>query len=291
MIPESEQPRLEQSARCFLCWRSGWQSRPRIATARCSPIDVTNLQRDDPTEQAFAGEVPRRLAVEERRNGEQCDPAKFPLRCAPVVASRVRPGAAGLGDPPDCDCSSRLSPRGLHEDKLVPSAARRTVHALHRVNWQLHAQPRRTARAIPTSPPNEFRLPPAPPPSPGTTATPTAARLRSLDTACHGRARARRRARDAVRHRTPAGGRPRSGPAAATARNPFASALVAGHLLELYRFAEGLPFVKRATERDVGDFEAWTQLGRALANTGDEGRRAQRRGRAARGRGPAGRVA
>ncbi|MBK7877295.1 MAG: tetratricopeptide repeat protein [Planctomycetes bacterium] len=42
------------------------------------------------------------------------------------------------------------------------------------------------------------------------------------------------------------------------------------HLLELYRFAEGLPFVRAATERDPGDWEAWTQLGRALANTGDE---------------------
>lgn len=45
---------------------------------------------------------------------------------------------------------------------------------------------------------------------------------------------------------------------------------VGRHLLELYRFAEGLPFVKAATERDPTDWEAWTQLGRALANTGDE---------------------
>ena len=45
---------------------------------------------------------------------------------------------------------------------------------------------------------------------------------------------------------------------------------VGKHLLELYRFAEGLPFVRAATERDPGDYEAWTQLGRALANTGDE---------------------
>jgi tetratricopeptide (TPR) repeat protein len=45
---------------------------------------------------------------------------------------------------------------------------------------------------------------------------------------------------------------------------------VGRHLLELYRFAEGLPFVKRASERDSSDFEALTQLGRALANTGDE---------------------
>jgi tetratricopeptide (TPR) repeat protein len=45
---------------------------------------------------------------------------------------------------------------------------------------------------------------------------------------------------------------------------------VGRHLLELYRFAEGLPFVKRASERDPSDYEALTQLGRALANTGDE---------------------
>ncbi|MFN0244809.1 MAG: tetratricopeptide repeat protein [Planctomycetota bacterium] len=45
---------------------------------------------------------------------------------------------------------------------------------------------------------------------------------------------------------------------------------VGRHLLELYRFAEGLPFVRRAVERDASDWEAWTQLGRALANTGDE---------------------
>ncbi len=45
---------------------------------------------------------------------------------------------------------------------------------------------------------------------------------------------------------------------------------VGRHLLELYRFAEGLPFVKRASERDPSDHEALTQLGRALANTGDE---------------------
>jgi len=42
------------------------------------------------------------------------------------------------------------------------------------------------------------------------------------------------------------------------------------HLLELYRFAEGRPFLQRAVERDPNDWEALTQLGRALANTGDE---------------------
>ena len=45
---------------------------------------------------------------------------------------------------------------------------------------------------------------------------------------------------------------------------------VGRHLLELYRFAEGLPFLQRATERDAEDHRAWTELGRALANTGDE---------------------
>jgi tetratricopeptide (TPR) repeat protein len=41
-------------------------------------------------------------------------------------------------------------------------------------------------------------------------------------------------------------------------------------LCELYRFAEGVPFLKRSVERDPLDHEAWTQLGRALANTGQE---------------------
>jgi len=45
---------------------------------------------------------------------------------------------------------------------------------------------------------------------------------------------------------------------------------VGRHLLELYRFAEGLPYLRRAVERDPRDWEALTQLGRALANTGDE---------------------
>lgn len=45
---------------------------------------------------------------------------------------------------------------------------------------------------------------------------------------------------------------------------------VGRHLLELYRFAEGLPFLERAAKRDPLDWEALTQLGRALANTGDE---------------------
>lgn len=42
------------------------------------------------------------------------------------------------------------------------------------------------------------------------------------------------------------------------------------HLVELYRFAEGLPFLERAVSRDTSDYEAWTLLGRARANTGDE---------------------
>lgn len=45
---------------------------------------------------------------------------------------------------------------------------------------------------------------------------------------------------------------------------------VGRHLVELYRFAEGVPFLQRAVERDSSDYEAWTQLGRALSNSGDE---------------------
>lgn len=45
---------------------------------------------------------------------------------------------------------------------------------------------------------------------------------------------------------------------------------VGWHLLELYRFAEAVPFCERATERDPRDWMAWIQLGRARANTGDE---------------------
>ena len=45
---------------------------------------------------------------------------------------------------------------------------------------------------------------------------------------------------------------------------------VGRHLIELYRFAEGAPFLRRAVERDSSDYEAWTQLGRALSNSGDE---------------------
>jgi len=42
------------------------------------------------------------------------------------------------------------------------------------------------------------------------------------------------------------------------------------HLLELYRFAEGLPFLERAVKRDPLDWRAWALLGRAQANSGDE---------------------
>ncbi len=41
-------------------------------------------------------------------------------------------------------------------------------------------------------------------------------------------------------------------------------------LCELYRFAESLDFLERAVKRDPADYEAWSQLGRARANTGDE---------------------
>lgn len=45
---------------------------------------------------------------------------------------------------------------------------------------------------------------------------------------------------------------------------------VGRHLVELYRFAEGLPYLREAVEVDADDYRAWTQLARALANTGDE---------------------
>jgi predicted Zn-dependent protease len=48
--------------------------------------------------------------------------------------------------------------------------------------------------------------------------------------------------------------------------------VVGWHLLELYRFAEALGFCEQATSRDPRDWMAWIQLGRALANTGDEAR-------------------
>ncbi|MFT4537886.1 MAG: tetratricopeptide (TPR) repeat protein [Planctomycetota bacterium] len=42
------------------------------------------------------------------------------------------------------------------------------------------------------------------------------------------------------------------------------------HLIELYRFSEAVPFLKAAVERDPTDHQAWTRLGGALANAGDE---------------------
>ena len=45
---------------------------------------------------------------------------------------------------------------------------------------------------------------------------------------------------------------------------------VGRHLLELYRFAEAVEFLQRAVGRDRADWEAWTLLGKALANTGQE---------------------
>jgi tetratricopeptide (TPR) repeat protein len=46
--------------------------------------------------------------------------------------------------------------------------------------------------------------------------------------------------------------------------------IVGRHLLELYRFAEARPFLEQAVARDERSPEAWTQLGRAQANTGAE---------------------
>ncbi len=45
---------------------------------------------------------------------------------------------------------------------------------------------------------------------------------------------------------------------------------VGRHLCELYRFAEARPFLERAVEIDATDYLAWTELGRARANSGDE---------------------
>lgn len=42
------------------------------------------------------------------------------------------------------------------------------------------------------------------------------------------------------------------------------------HLSELYRFAESLDFLDAAVQRDPYDYEAWTQLGKSRANTGDD---------------------
>jgi len=45
---------------------------------------------------------------------------------------------------------------------------------------------------------------------------------------------------------------------------------VGRHLCALYRFAEAVPFLQESVAMSSADPEAWTQLGRALANTGDE---------------------
>ncbi len=42
------------------------------------------------------------------------------------------------------------------------------------------------------------------------------------------------------------------------------------HFSQLYRFAESLDFLQAAVQRDPFDFEAWTALGKSLANTGDD---------------------
>ncbi len=46
--------------------------------------------------------------------------------------------------------------------------------------------------------------------------------------------------------------------------------MVGWYLLELYRFAEALPFLQRSVERNPKDHIAWTQLARSLANVGRE---------------------
>jgi len=47
---------------------------------------------------------------------------------------------------------------------------------------------------------------------------------------------------------------------------------VGRNLLELYRFAEGLPFLERGVRRSPDDHDIWTQLGRAYVNTGQDAR-------------------
>ncbi|MDF1839677.1 MAG: tetratricopeptide repeat protein, partial [Planctomycetota bacterium] len=42
------------------------------------------------------------------------------------------------------------------------------------------------------------------------------------------------------------------------------------YLLELYRFAEALPFLERSVERNAKDHQAWVHLARSLANVGRE---------------------
>ncbi|MFT7671367.1 MAG: tetratricopeptide (TPR) repeat protein, partial [Planctomycetota bacterium] len=53
-------------------------------------------------------------------------------------------------------------------------------------------------------------------------------------------------------------------------KNSVPERSVGKYLIELYRFAEARPFLERAVERDTDDYMAWTLLGRARANTGDE---------------------
>jgi tetratricopeptide (TPR) repeat protein len=78
--------------------------------------------------------------------------------------------------------------------------------------------------------------------------------------------------------------------AALAAEDPSDSAPerdVGRHLSELYRFGEAVDFLRRAVKRDERDHVAWMELGRALANSGDEkgGLEAlQRSEREARGR-------
>ena len=60
---------------------------------------------------------------------------------------------------------------------------------------------------------------------------------------------------------------------ALTAAAPWDSAperLVGSVLIDLYRFGDALEFLERAVERAPDDHRAWTLLGQARANTGDE---------------------
>src|SRR5207247_4828766 len=98
-------------------------------------------------------------------------------------------------------------------------------------------------------------------------------RLTRLEAAAAGRrdVRALRASLDWVEHDDKGCERILSALAAEDGKDATPEREVGRHLCELYRFAEGLPFARRAAQRDENDWEAWKELGRALANTGDEG--------------------
>lgn len=97
-------------------------------------------------------------------------------------------------------------------------------------------------------------------------------RLERLEELAGGRrdVRTLRAALHRVRHELEACERVLAELAAEDERDGAPERTIGEHLIALYRFAEALPFLQRATEREANDHRAWTSLGRALANTGDE---------------------